>query len=262
MNDRTDEIRVSRGRLDFSAAKKTNGIDHVLARIGRQHYCYLPAHKMKALVGADQEPLLTAWRVFRESWGQLGADNYMGDGGKYRKRRHAIYSANALGTQLHREPNQPHYQSLDYNHLNGGIARHYLPIENDTAANPVFVRLMTLCCSIFGQLRPDSHWHIEAHQFRIEAVGLSDAKPTPEGIHRDGVDFVLMLMVRRQNIVNGETGIYSRDGIRLDHFTLADEWDAAIVDDQMVQHGVTPIIQLDTNVPGIRDVLVITFRRK
>lgn len=71
-----------------------------------------------------------------------------------------------------------------------------------------------------------------------------------------------MLMVRRQNVVNGETGIYSRDGVRLDHFTLADEWDAAIVNNQMVRHGVTPIIQIDMKVPGIRDVLVITFRHK
>lgn len=179
MNDRTDGTRVSEGLLDVPVPKKSNEIDRVLARIGRQHYCYLPARKMKALVGADQEPLLTAWHAFRDSWGQLGADNYMGDGGRYRKRRHAVYSANALGTQLHREPNQPHYQSLDYNNLNGGIARHYLPIETATATNPVFFRLMTLCCSIFGHLRPDSHWHIEAHQFRIEAVGLSDAKPTP-----------------------------------------------------------------------------------
>ena len=33
MNDRTDEIRVNEGRLDFPDSKKTNGIDHVLARI-------------------------------------------------------------------------------------------------------------------------------------------------------------------------------------------------------------------------------------
>ena len=33
-------------------------------------------------------------------------------------------------------------------------------------------------------------------------------QPTPEGMHRDGVDWVLVLMVRRENIKSGETTIY------------------------------------------------------
>lgn len=237
-------------------------ISQLTARIERQHYCFLPARKTRVLLGYDGRPVQTSWQEFSDSWQRLGLDEYMRDGGRYRKRRHAVYSAQASSNILHREPNQPHYQSLDYNQLNGGIARHFLPIEDAVSSNPVLVRILRLCCDIFGRLRPENHWHIEVHQFRIEAVGLSEAHPTPEGIHRDGVHFVLMLLVRRQNVVNGETGIYILTGSRLDRFTLVDEWDAAIVDDQKVKHGVTPIIQLDTRVPGIRDVLVVTFRGK
>lgn len=245
------------GTSDFS---RKEDFDHALASIERQHYCFLPAHKMKVLVGAESLHLQSHWRAFQESWDRLGQDHFMRDGGRYRKRRHAVYSARASGTPMYREPDQPHYQSRIYNPLNGGIARHYLPIEETTAVNPVFTRLMSLCSTLFGHLRPEYHWHIEVHQFRIEATGLSDGRPTPEGVHRDGVDFVFMLMVHRQNVIGGETEIYNLDGIRLDRFTLTEQWDAAIVNDRLVRHGVTPIFQIDARQPGIRDVLVVTFR--
>ena len=72
----------------------------------------------------------------------------------------------------------------------------------------------------------------------------------------------MMAMVRRTNLVNGATTIHDRDKQRLDEFTLQQPLDLAIVNDERVFHGVTPIVQLDVGAPAIRDVLVITFRRK
>ena len=34
-------------------------------------------------------------------------------------------------------------------------------------------------------------WYVDVHQYRIEALGEDVGKPTPEGIHRDGADWVL-----------------------------------------------------------------------
>ena len=53
----------------------------------------------------------------------------MADGGRYRRRRHAVYAATGGGAIV-RAAHQPHYQSLDYNTLNGGIARWFEPIED------------------------------------------------------------------------------------------------------------------------------------
>ena len=64
---------------------------------------------------------LADWQGFADSWNDLGTDTYMADGGRYRRRRYAAFSAGAGG--LRRKPHQPHYQSRDYNALNGGIAR-------------------------------------------------------------------------------------------------------------------------------------------
>jgi hypothetical protein len=122
--------------------------------------------------------------------------------------------------------------------------------------------LIRLGCEIFGRLAPYYPWHIEIHQFRIEAEAGRIGKPTPEGVHRDGVNFVMMLMVKRQNLVNGGTTIYDLDKMRVDDFTLQHPLDLAIVNDEHVFHGVTPIAQLDSQAAATRDVLVITFRRK
>ncbi len=81
-------------------------------------------------------------------------------------------------------------------------------------------------------------------------------------MHRDGVDWVLVMMVRRENIASGSTTIHSPDGTLLDRFTLADPFDAALVDDHRCLHGVTPVEPLDSALPAFRDVLVVTFRHR
>ena len=122
--------------------------------------------------------------------------------------------------------------------------------------------LVGFACRFFGALAPAvSTWRIEAHQFRIEAQLGTPGEPTPEGVHRDGVDFVLVAMVDRCNIESGTTTIHSLEGEMLGSFTLADALDAALVDDARVFHGVTPVEAFDPAQPAHRDVLVVTLRR-
>ena len=100
------------------------------------------------------------------------------------------------------------------------------------------------------------------HQFRIEARPGEAGQPTPEGLHRDGVDWVLVLMVRRENVKSGETTIYDLAERPLGSFTLTQPLDAALVDDSRVYHGVTAVEPVDPARPAYRDVLVVTFRRE
>jgi hypothetical protein len=105
-----------------------------------------------------------------------------------------------------------------------------------------------------------AEWKTEIHQFRIEAAPGTAGKPTPEGMHRDGVDWVLVLLVKRHNIRSGTTTIADLDKRPLGSFTLTHPFDAAIVDDSRVYHGVTPIEPIVAGEPAYRDVLVVTFR--
>ena len=72
---------------------------------------------------------------------------------------------------------------------------------------------------------------------------------------------MLVLLVNRRNIASGMTSVHDLSGKALGHFTLTAPFDAALVDDARVMHGVTPVEPLDLAEPGYRDVLVVTFRR-
>ena len=186
----------------------------------------------------------------------------MADGGRYRRRRHATFAVSRFG-ESERRPHQPHYQSRDYNPLNGGVVRWFEPVEDSVGAGPTMTAVLRSCAQVFDALAPPevASWHVEVHQFRIEAVGESAGNPTPEGRHQDGVDFVLVLMVRRQNIASGTTTLLAVDGHDLGSFTLEQAFDAVFLDDARILHGVTPVRALDPGQAAYRDVMVVTFRR-
>ncbi len=208
----------------------------------------------------EQRGSLADWKDFAASWNDLGLDTYMADGGRYRKRRHAAFAADARG--IRRKPHQAHYQSRDYNSLNGGIARWFDPVLPAIGSGPSMTAILQTCRTLFDRLTPTPAWHIEVHQFRIEARADAVGRPTPEGTHQDGVDHVLVLLVGRQNIRSGVTTITDLARHPLGSFTLAEPLDAALVDDNRVMHGVTPVEPVDPARPGFRDVLVVTFRRE
>jgi hypothetical protein len=207
------------------------------------------AVETKALIGdAD-------WGSFADSWNDLGLDTFMADGGRYRRRRFAAFSA--LPGEVTRKPHQPHWQSRDYNALNGGVQRWFEPVTDAIADHPVTQGVIAAGLDLFG----NGPWHVELHQFRIEARAGEAGQPTPEGAHRDGVDWVIVVLVDRRNVDSGVTDIYAPDGTSLGAFTLTAPGDAVFLDDHRVLHGVTAIRPLDPTRPAVRDVLVATFRQ-
>lgn len=198
--------------------------------------------------------------VFLDSWNRLEQDQYMADGGRYRKRRHATYAISGAGQRAQLMPYQPHYQTVDYNPLNGGVARYFAPILDDLHQSVTLAALLEFGSAVFRQITGNHQWHIELHQFRIEARDGKMGRPTPEGVHRDGVDFVIVVMIRRVNIDSGATTIYDLDNHLVGEFTLREPFDMVLVNDRRVYHGVTPITQLDPKAEAYRDVLVITFK--
>lgn len=236
-------------------------LSSLLAQVKTSGFAFIPSASLQAWLLANSADALSDWALFSQSWHDMPLDEFMADGGRYRRRRYAVFSSDATG-QLQQEPHQPHYQSLNYNTLNGGVAREFAPILPDICHSKTMQHVLSFCQRTFSQFCPNQAWHIEVHQFRIEA-GLSElGKPTPEGVHRDGVDFVLVMMVRRENISSGTTTMHDLEQNTLDSFTLTSPLDCALVNDQRCMHGVTPIEPIDPEKPAYRDVLVVTFRRK
>ena len=203
----------------------------------------------------------TDWANFAGSWNELEPDAYLAQTGRHRRRRYAVFSAD-LGGTIRREPHQPHYQSLSYNTLQGDIERWFEPVREDIGVCTPLRSVLDLARRVFDAAAGEpGRWHMELHQFRIEASAEHLGEPTPEGIHRDGVDYVLVLLIDRHNIASGTTSIHHADGTELGSFTLTRPMDAALVDDRRVFHGVTAVTPLDPRLPAHRDVLVVTFRR-
>lgn len=245
-----------------TAREDLREIDRLCCLMAREDRCTLPGGEVEALLRERSPDALSDWDEFKSSWSRMPVDEYMADGGRYRRRRYAVLSAEPGSEEFEVEPHQPHYQSLTYNSLNGGVARHFEPIEEAILTGPTMSGLVALGCAVFGRLSPYSHWHIEVHQFRIEPRTDALGKPTPEGTHRDGRDFVLMALVDRQNVTGGDTTIYDLEGTPLEEFTLADPLDLAMTNDERVMHGVTPVVPDDPARPSHRDALVVTFRHR
>lgn len=228
-------------------------------QVSQVGFCFVDSKLTREWLTANNSDALSDWDAFAASWNDMPQDQYMADGGRYRRRRYATLSASTNGA-IKLEPHQPHYQSLDYNTLNGGIARDYTPIAEEVVGGNTMTSILKFCQTVFSQMLPEAAWHIEVHQFRIEASHGQAGKPTPEGIHRDGVDFVLVMMVKRVNISSGTTTMHDLEQRKLDSFTLTAPLDCAIVNDKRYMHGVTPVQQIDPNQAAYRDVLVVTFR--
>jgi len=232
---------------------------HVCSKLAKHDYVKISATSfLESIIRKKTDPASIG--QFLKSWADLEADDYMADGGNYRFRRYSTFSAAPFGGPVQLEPHQPHYQKVSYNHLNGGVERMFAPFKQETIENPVFKAILDFGSRTFGALSPFSDWHIEAHQFRIKATP-DGGNPIPEGHHQDGVDYILIMMVQRSNIIEGETSITNLEGHKLKTLTLMEPFETVLLNDHKVAHGVTPILRLDPDLPGYRDVLVITFRR-
>jgi hypothetical protein len=232
----------------------------ITEEIRREGFAFRTGSEMRSIL---RDAGLDDWAVFASSWQALGLDLYMADGGRYRRRRFTAFGITA--DSIIRKPHQPHYQSRDYNPLNGGLQRWFEPVADAIASHALTRRILGICVSIFGAIasaaNPQTSWHVEMHQFRIEAVAGAAGRPTPEGAHRDGVDWVCVMLVNRRNVSSGVTHIYDSQGGALRQFTLTDPLDTVFIDDGRVRHGVTPIAPFDPSQPAFRDVLILTFRR-
>jgi hypothetical protein len=225
----------------------------------QQGFVRLAGAEVAALLGpAAGAP--AALDAFAASWDRLETDAFMADGGRYRRRRHANFSQLAGRAGTRRNPHRPHFQSVVHNSLNGGVQRWFAPVEDDVAEGETAQALLGLGRSAADLLRPGRSWFIEMHQFRIEAAAGAPGYPTPEGVHHDGVDHVLIAMLARTNLRGGETLITDPDRRELARFTLSDRLDTAFLDDSRVMHGVTAVEPADPALPSRRDVLVLTWK--
>ncbi|MEQ4193371.1 2OG-Fe dioxygenase family protein [Streptomyces sp. YIM 103828] len=215
------------------------------------------------LTAADLVPgenLEKEWKPFADSWHRLPVDAFMAHGETYRQRRHTVLDVWSDG-RVERLPARPYLQTEEINHLNGGVRRTYEDIEPHVLESGLFQGLLTGITSILSELHGPGVWHHQCFQNRITATPETSGHPTPEGLHRDGVDYVVTLLVARDGVAGGRSGIYdavSRTQIHGE--TLLDPGDLLLADDERTLHDATPITPTEGR-PGHRDVFIDVVTR-
>jgi hypothetical protein len=222
------------------------------AALRKDGYALLQPQDVATLAGLP----LAALDALIPSWNGLQPDQYLKDGGRYRRRRHACFIQD--GRHLTQTAHRAHWQPLEYNALHGGMHRLFEPVLPATVTQQAWPALITaigqVCSTARGTSAP---WFVEAHQFRIDTTdGIG--RPTPEGAHRDGVDFVAVILIARDGIKGGETRVFEAAGPNGKRFTMTAPWTMLLLDDATVIHESTPIQPLAQH--GHRDTLVLTWR--
>lgn len=228
-------------------------VDRVDAHLSSQGYAVMDARSVRDWLSATPSDLA----ALQPSWDDLPSDEYLKDGGRYRRRRHSCFVVD--GDQVRQVPHRAHWQPLEYNALHGGMQRWFAPMDPATVALPAWQRLLLQTAAATSKLKGQQPWYLEAHQFRIDTTdGIG--RPTPEGAHRDGVDLVAVFLVGRHRIKGGESRVFEAYGPNGQRFTLTEPWSLLLLDDARVIHETTPIQPLDNDRPGWRDTLVLTCR--
>ncbi len=250
------------------------GADRALIELRDSGYVVLAPDALTEITGANIAQL----EALRPAWDRLPLDEHLLDGGRYRRRRHGSFVVE--GDRLTAVAHRAHWQPEEYNALHGGMQRWFEPLEPGFRSEPVWTQLMLGIARLLFRAEPTPRWFIEAHPFRIDtAAGIG--RPTPEGAHRDGVDFVALILIGRHAIKGGETRVFDADGPKGQRFTLSEPWSMLLLDDRRVIHESTPIQQENAQrSPGLkstqsqqgdpaqdsvdraghRDTLVLTFR--
>ncbi|MDM9381682.1 2OG-Fe dioxygenase family protein [Chlorogloeopsis sp. ULAP01] len=187
---------------------------------------------------------------FKPFFDNLPVDPYIQ--GKYRYRRLSRFIVS--GDSVIKLPHGYLFQSKDYNPLVGDIKREFAELDNVLIEQDIF-RNMILAFSDSCKLHPEAE--IGVHQIRTTCSPDNFGNPAPEGIHRDGTDFIGIFSVDRHNIQGGETHLYTTKKEKPVFSKILNPGELLLINDHEFFHFTTPVKPIAEGV-GTRDVFVLT----
>ena len=203
-----------------------------------------------------------AWKDFTASWNHLGLDPY--HQGACRRRTFSTFSYDTEIGALTLNGHHPLFQPANINVLNGGLYREFQPVAPQIICDENFLSALNFGLTLATRLEQSAgrvtHWHIEAQQFRVVASNEFTGAPTPEGIHRDGRDYVSMMFIGGENIRGGKSHIYDDSSDQsIASLTLSTPSEVLFVADRKVRHSVSPITPSAGGACGYRDMLIFAY---
>lgn len=222
-------------------------------------YSLVPAGHF--VLAPELKPLV---KELADEWERLEADQYLMNGARFRERRYDRFYFLPRTGEIRLRPHRPYYQSPGANDYAGGIQREVAPLSSATLANPLLTRLMRDDFAHFpladDDTRLDEPWDVQCHQFRIISTPDEIGEPTPEGPHRDEVDYGVIHLMGRANTEGGQSQVYTPNKELLTEFTLTEQMDTMFWADQQILHAVQPTRATDHDKPATRDVLIMGYK--
>jgi hypothetical protein len=187
---------------------------------------------------------------FKPFFNNLPVDPYIK--GDYRLRRLSRFVVS--DDRVIKLPHGYLFQPKEYNPLVGDIKREFSELDDALVELDIFKNLV-LAFSDSCKLHPEAE--IGVHQIRTTCSPDNMGNPAPEGIHRDGTDFIGIFSVDRENIQGGETHLYTAKKEKPVFSKVLSPGELLLVNDHDFLHFTTPI-KPQIEAQGTRDVFVLT----
>src|SRR5215813_684301 len=137
-----------------------------------------------------------------DSYDDVPLDEYMAHGTRYKRFSQYKLTPNDNGDwEFKLLPHRDYTAFRKFNPVAGGIRRTYEPLKVD------FLPLVRRGIAAL-ELDASEDWQINVHQNRSRATTEKPGELTPEGIHQDGHEFVMIAILRRHNVAGGETRLW------------------------------------------------------
>lgn len=189
-----------------------------------------------------------------DSYDDCPLDPYMGNLTRYK--RFAQYRLSWTADDDWHFALLPHRDYTTFKHVNpvaGGIRRTYQPIAVD------FTPLIRVGAADL-RLDVSEDWQINVHQNRTVATPEKPGQLTPEGVHHDGHEFVMIAVLRRNSVTGGETRLWNPGAPEPFWNGTLQPGQAVLIDDRAIAHDVTDVLPANGQ-PGHRDILIVAFSR-
>jgi len=229
--------------------------EHVAQQLTRVGAGLMRPAELNACLGIDD----SAWQEFAAHWEDLAPDLYAAELGTRRLRRYGHFVFSPADGAFEPTTHDAFIQPEDSNPLYVGTDRHFEPLTDAFAKDPLLQRILTMLGGLATALAEAPEWDVKVTPFRVLATADDAGQPTPEGMHRDGVTLVTSLLIGRRNALGGESTVTDMAGRPLLATVLKEPGTLLFGDDRRTLHGVSPVRPRDPSRPARRDVLVVTF---
>ncbi len=175
-------------------------------------------------------------------------DPYIQEGYRYK----SLARCRVKGNSIEKQPHTPLFQNKNINPVNGGLVRVYPEINNLNATQEALL-LFTNAFKI------DYSYEILVQAQRTKCTNKKKGITTPEGFHRDDIDFLAIVCVNQYNISGSETQLKDNQG-KIVFKKVLNPGEILLIDDSKLLHYTSNITVRNPNLNhfGFRDVLIIS----